>query len=156
MLYFNRLKCHFLGFFTFFSLFMLPSVAFAQELSRDFLDVEVIRVIDGDTFRATLKCETDSCTDMGFFCENVSIRLSEVDTPELRGGCPRSKALAQQAKALFTELLDGKVDLIDCQRGTFYRYVCKVYANDKDVGEVLLSKALAQPYILRKKASWCK
>ncbi len=66
---------------------------------------EVIRVIDGDT--------VDVMIDLGFYLSaRKRIRFLNIDTYELRGGTPETKALAQAAKARLIELLatpDAKV-----------------------------------------------
>ena len=53
---------------------------------------EVTSIYDGDTFRANI---------IGFptiVGEHMSIRINGIDTPELRGKCPREKAQAKLAK----------------------------------------------------------
>ena len=59
---------------------------------------EVVRVIDGDT--------VDVMIDLGFYLTaRKRIRFLNIDTYELRGGTPETKALAKAAKARLIELL---------------------------------------------------
>lgn len=62
--------------------------------------LEVVRVIDGDT--------VDVVIDLGFHISVLKrIRFLNIDTYELRGGTPETKARAQQAKQRLIELLSA-------------------------------------------------
>ena len=60
---------------------------------------EIISVYDGDTFRANLKAIHP------IISENISIRVSGIDTPEIRGKCDKEKKLAQLAKQFTNSFL---------------------------------------------------
>jgi hypothetical protein len=62
----------------------------AQTLAGPF-SFEVLQVIDGDTFRARVPIWLDQTV-------TVKIRLSGVDTPEMKGKCPAETARAKLAR----------------------------------------------------------
>lgn len=67
---------------------LLLLVLAAPALAADGQITKHFRILDGDTF-------------------DVRVRISNIDTPELRGECWEEKALAQAAKARAIELLES-------------------------------------------------
>ncbi len=112
--------------------------------------VKLIRVIDGDSFKAKITIwHQNEITTI--------IRLSGIDTPELRGKCAAEIELAQKAKA-FTKkwLTTAPLYLTDIKPDKYNnRYIAIVWReNDKiDISTALLAAKLAQPYPSKK--SWC-
>ncbi len=105
------------------------SAAATREITaREF---EVVRVIDGDT----LKIMYDG--------ELTSVRIFGINAPELRdkGG--------QEARHALEQLIAGKLIRIEfpCKRkrDNFGRLLCRVYADNLDVGNRLIEKGLATP-----------
>ena len=76
----------------------------------------VVRVVDGDTFRATI---ADWPKVVG---ENIPVRVAGVDAPEPRGKCQAEKDLAEAARAFLEALIgpDKQVELLHVQRGAFF------------------------------------
>jgi len=114
-------------------------------LKENFSVKEIISVYDGDTFRAELNCKTK------FFCNNMSIRVYGIDTPEKRGGTKtgREKHLAHQAQQITEAFVTSANPLYldDCIKGKYFRLVCKV-RNEKGIylSDILLKYNLAVPY----------
>lgn len=105
-------------------------------------NVTVVSVYDGDTFKINLNCETD------VFCENISVRVRGVDTPEIKGKTEREKALAKQAKAFTKEFLSHTpVSLTDCGRDKYFRLLCNVTnGQGKDLSQELIDAGLGYSY----------
>jgi endonuclease YncB( thermonuclease family) len=105
-------------------------------------NVTIVSVYDGDTFKINLPCETD------VFCENISVRVRGVDTPEIKGKTEREKTLAKQAKAFTKEFLSHTpVSLTECGRDKYFRLLCNVTnGQGKDLGEELIAAGLGYSY----------
>ena len=61
---------------------------------QDFYDVKIVSVYDGDTFKVNLPC------NFPIFCRNISVRVKNIDTPELKTQNKCEKAAAKRAKKL--------------------------------------------------------
>jgi len=108
-----------------------------------FCQAKVVRVYDGDTFYVNI----DKIHSL--FGESLGIRVKGIDTPELRGGTPESKAEGIKAKEFTVKFLNEakRVDLHDCTRGKFFRIVCRVVGSrDKSLGDELIKAGLAKVY----------
>ena len=64
----------------------------------------MLRVIDGDTFVAKVMPLPDTT-------RKVTVRVMDLDTPELRGKCAEERELAKAAKSRAAELLVGRIRL---------------------------------------------
>lgn len=121
----------------------------AQTLPGPF-SFEVLQVIDGDTFRARVPIWLDQTV-------TVKIRLSGVDTPDMKGKCPAETARAKLARDFaVTWLQQDDLRLVNVRYGT---YAGRVLATAQTAEGVTLSQALlqaelAQPYRGRL-AQWC-
>ena len=71
--------------------FLTPSLA-KEEKSYGNLELEVLKVYDGDTLTANVK---DYPPIIG---ESIGIRLNGIDTPEMKDSNPRVKAHAVKAR----------------------------------------------------------
>jgi len=122
----------------------------AQTLPGPF-SFEVLQVIDGDTFRARVPIWLDQTV-------TVKIRLSGVDTPDMKGKCPAETARAKLARDFaVTWLQQDDLRLVNVRYGT---YAGRVLATAQTAEGVTLSQALlqaelAQPYRGRR-AQWCR
>ena len=121
----------------------------AQTLPGPF-SFEVLQVIDCDTFRARVPIWLDQTV-------TVKIRLSCVDTPDMKGKCPAETARAKLARDFaVTWLQQDDLRLVNVRYGT---YAGRVLATAQTAEGVTLSQALlqaelAQPYRGRR-AQWC-
>ncbi len=112
---------------------------------------KVIEVIDGDTFRASVKVWLGQDIEM-------LVRVDGIDTPELHGKCRQEKDMAFQAKEQLQDLIGTKeISLHDIRYGKYAgRVVARVTTdNDRDISRFLLAKNIARPYQGKKRASWC-
>lgn len=105
------------------------------------LSPSLLSVYDGDTFKIDLNCQEE------VLCKNISVRVRAIDCPEIKGKTEKEKQLAQKAKN-FTEnfLKDKTIVLENCERDKYFRLLCDVKADNKDLGENLLRAGLAYPY----------
>lgn len=105
----------------------------------------LVRVIDGDTFVADLAVWHSLTT-------RVSVRLRDVDTPELRGGTAETRAQAEKAKGLAEAWLrnetgqygTGPIQVATCGTDSFGRIVGRVYREGSSLSAVLLAAGLAR------------
>lgn len=106
-----------------------------------------IRAVDGDTVYVTV--------DHGMSIHSIqSLRVADVDAPEIYGGTAESKVLGQGAKAFVEEWLRDETGsawplLIRTRKDTrsFNRYVADIYAIDTEefLGAALLASGHAVP-----------
>ncbi|MCJ8294821.1 MAG: thermonuclease family protein [Colwellia sp.] len=112
---------------------------------------EVTSIYDGDTFRANI---------IGFptiVGEHMSIRINGIDTPELRGKCPREKAQAKLAKQFTVRHLRSakRITLKNIKRGKYFRLIADVYVDGVNLAEQLIKNNHAVEYQGKTKKNWC-
>lgn len=106
-----------------------------------FTGVTLLKVIDGDTLKVSLPCENT------VLCQNMSVRVRGVDTPELHSKNPQERKKAKEAKDFTTQFTQGKtLNLIACGRDKYFRLLCDVTANGQDLASALLAAGHAAPY----------
>ena len=114
----------------------------------------VIKIIDGDTFLAKVAL-SDKINVL-----TISVRLRNVDTPEIHGMCDEEIKMALQAKQRLAELIpEGTIVEIDNVTNDKYqgRIDASVYDSKKrDVGKILIKEKLGRPYSGGKREPWCK
>ena len=110
-------------------------------------------IVDGDTFIA------DVLLDEGIEVNSVSVRLDNVDTPELHGECEYEIERANYAKQRLAELIPvGSIIEIKNIKNDKYqgRIDASVFdAQNKNVGLILIRENLGRPYSGGKRESWC-
>lgn len=101
---------------------------------------ELVRVIDGDTVVLDI--------DLGFetWLRNQTIRLYEIDTPEITGS-EKEEGLAVK-KWLEERLIDQEIVLqsIQDKKGKFGRWLGILFINDMNVNEELLRSGRAERF----------
>lgn len=98
-----------------------------------------VRVIDGDTI------ETPAAT----------IRIANIDAPEIDGKCDAERRLAAVAKRRAIELLSRDFDVHPTGRRDRYgRMVATVTIGGRDFGEIMIAENLARPWRGRREP-WC-
>ena len=113
-----------------------------------------IRNYDGDTVTLDLDCGID------YFCNNRSIRIYGIDTPEIRtkNKCEKRKALL--AKMFVKDKLSNATEIIahDCLHGKYHREICEIIYDGHNLGEELMVAGLAYPYYgkTKQKVNWCE
>lgn len=130
----------------------MTALLLALFLLANIYQAEVLRVIDGDSVQVAVEIWP------GITVQPL-IRISGVDSPELRGKCSEEKALAGMAKALVRHLLPpgSKVILKRVKNDKYAgRYLSEVTLNDgRSLSAVLLAQGLARPYGGGKRKPWC-
>lgn len=120
--------------------FLIPSNSTELKL-QNFNKVSLSSVYDGDTFKVYLACKYP------VFCKAVPVRVRGVDCPEIRGGTPETKAAAKAAKKFTKNFLkSGKILLRNCGRDKYFRLLCDVKVNQKDLATALIENGHATLY----------
>lgn len=106
------------------------------------LSVVVLSVHDGDTLTVNLPCSLPPV------CDAMPLRITGIDTPEMRDSRPAMRLLAQQAKsrllALMSQSHHVQVKLVG--RDKYFRLDAEVYSDGVSVAKTLLAEGLARPY----------
>ena len=117
--------------------------------------VQVIRVMDGDTFEGRLRI---------WFGQEITtlVRLRNIDAPELKSRCAVEAQLAVQARQVLEDILrSGPVVLSDLALDKFAgRVVADVGIlsageNLDDAGALMLAGGYARPYRGGRRQGWC-
>lgn len=129
---------------------------FAGLFCHDCLAVPVLvkYIVDGDTFIG------DVLLDDNVKITSVSVRLRNVDTPEIHGQCDEEIKRAEYAKQRLGELIPvGSMAEIDNIKDDKYagRIDANVYdAQSRDVGSVLVRENVGREYNGGKREPWCE
>jgi micrococcal nuclease len=101
---------------------------------------KIEKIYDGDTV-------TRAVIDLGFHVEfEVPLRLSGIDTPELRG---EERPQGIIARDRLRELILGEEVIIETERdktGKYGRYLATIYYKGKNINQQLLDEGLAGVY----------
>ena len=111
----------------------------------------VVAVIDGDTI--TVRARIWLGQDV-----ETRVHVAGVDAPELRGACPRERALAVAARDFLVAAVgDAAVTLTDIRYDKFGgRVLARVENAEGDsLSTLLVSAGLGRVYGGGKRASWC-
>jgi len=115
--------------------------------------VTVKYIIDGDTFVG------DVLLADGIEVLSVSVRLRNVDTPEIHGECEYENKRAEYAKQRLSELIPvgSVVEIANIKND---KYAGRIDANvydsaNRDVGMVLVNEKVGRAYSGGKRKSWC-
>jgi len=134
-------------------LFSLCCLAYSAEKTYgNVVITKVVSVYDGDTFTAAI------ATYPAIVGDKINIRVSGIDTPEIKGKTKTEKALAQKAKTEATKMLTGGkvVELRNIRRDKYFRILAEVYIDEKSLGQQLINKGLAVAYEGGTKINWAK
>jgi len=114
------------------------------------LDIDSISVYDGDT----IKCDID----LGFsiILRKQSVRSLGINCPEIRTKDEREKALAYEARDQLRHILeDAEVIALQSHgKGKFGRILGTLFADGKNVNDMMIDLGLARPYDGGKRSSW--
>ena len=115
-------------------------------------EVRVIRIIDGDTFKAEIEAQ------FGGF-ELHSVRLRGIDAPERRDRdtCEYARRLYEQSERRLKQLAGSRVVLRNTEIGYYGRIIADVYTlQGINIAETLLREGLVRVYQRPKdRPSWC-
>lgn len=113
--------------------------------------VEVMRVIDGDTFEARVHLWPG--LDM-----TTRVRLRGIDAPEMKGACAEEMRMAETAsEALRAQLADGDVTIFNIGPDKYNGRVVADAATGRtpNVSSALLAAGYARPYQGGRRGGWC-
>lgn len=113
--------------------------------------VEIVRVIDGDTFEARVHLWPG--LDM-----TTRVRLRGIDAPEMKGACADELRMAQAAtEALNLLLADGDVSIFNIGPDKYNGRVVADAATPRtpSVSSALLAAGHARAYQGGKRSGWC-
>ncbi len=137
----------------FFGLFAALTVTAYADSFGDIQGVKLIRVYDGDTFFVNIPGVHPLLGD------EIGIRVRGIDTPEIRAKCDEEKKMAYEARRMAEDVLHGaaRIDLVDVERGKYFRIVATVLADGVSLGTSLIDASLAVPYNGKGKThDWCE
>ena len=140
-------------FITLFISVMFFSTAKSSQVIEVFANVQYVRAYDGDTITVNIPRLPE------VFGRNIGIRVRGVDTPEIRGKCDNEKYLAIRARNYVRSLLENaqKIDLINPERGKYFRIVADVRFDGADLRDSLLHMGYAINYNGGTKTNpWCE
>ena len=90
----------------------------------------------------------------------INIRVSDVDTPEIRTENSCEKKKANSAKKVVSQLLENakRIDLSNVHRGKYFRIVADVIIDGVSLSGYLLKHGYAYSYSggTKKNINWCK
>lgn len=109
----------------------------------------VIKVYDGDTITIASKIKSESKTF------RFSVRLSGIDSPEIRGKSEEERRVAQAAKqALSDQILNKYITMKNIKNEKYGRVLADVYINDLHLNQWMIDNNYAVPYNGGKKQHW--
>lgn len=109
---------------------------------------KVLSIYDADTMTVEV--------DLGFFIKHrIKIRLSGIDTPEIRTRNLEEKALAIEARDYVRDLLLDKEVIINTEKtGKYGRYLAIIRYNDININHKLIELGYARVYDGGTRQSW--
>jgi micrococcal nuclease len=137
------------------AMFLLLSALCPAQAQREFMagpvEVDVLKVIDGDTFLARAKVWPGHEV-------TVSVRLRGIDAPERKGKCASETQAAEEARLALEYALSGAP--VEIRNISGDKYFARVIADvgNRDVADAasfMLGIDLARPYQGGKRAGWC-
>ncbi len=164
LFYFMELFCHkiimavFIYRINLIIYFLFFTVILFAKPMQDFYNVKIISVYDGDTFKVCLPCQ------LSIFCDDISVRVKNIDTPELKTKDKCERVAAKRAKKLTKEFLSGgNIILKNCERDKYFRLLCEVKKEiiltkeESDLSLLLLKNNLAYQYCgkTKQEINWC-
>ena len=128
-------------------------IIFSCQSYANSFNAKYIKNYDGDTITVDLDCDID------FFCKDAKIRLFGIDTAEIRTKDKCKKAKGYKAKQFVKDRLSNasNIELKDCVKGKYFRLVCNIIYDGKNLSKELLKCKLAYPYFggTKQKINWC-
>ncbi|MBD3419097.1 MAG: thermonuclease family protein [Chitinivibrionales bacterium] len=111
---------------------------------------EMVFIYDGDTFKANIKGRPPIIGD------EISIRLSGIDTPEKRDDDAHTMKKAEKArKYLANRLRNAEVVVLkNIRRDKYFRLLADVYVDRWSMGKEMIRVGLAKEYLGGKRPSW--
>lgn len=135
----------------FFLMMFFFDIAYAGV--NDFPNVKLIKVIDGDTFIVDIKNVNP------LLGQGIPVRIKGIDAAELKDKNKCAREMAEIARCKLKDLLSNVViDVCNPKRDKYFRIAGNIYANGKNVADILLGLELVVSYNgeQKKKTDWCE
>jgi endonuclease YncB( thermonuclease family) len=134
----------------FLSCFIGITAAF-NAWSDDVLISDVLSVYDADTIKVNIRAWPD------IVGKSMPVRVSGIDTPEIKGKCVLEREMAVAARDFAAALLTTAqvVELRNIRRDKYFRLLAEVWADGWSLGAILLESGLARHYEGGTKTGWC-
>ena len=136
------------------SIITLTLAFHSEAFSADFLEMREFRgnvCYDGDTCYVIAPSLPESL-------QKMSVRVLGIDTPEIRGGCDKEKALAKQGRVVANrEFRAAKlIEFRDLKWDKYGgRVLSNVYLDGELYAQKLIDSGLARAYDGGTKKGWC-
>ena len=136
--------------FFFVSMFLLPITVNAMEPATEVM-AEVLDVRHGDTVNVMAH-------PWPGFSPTTAIRISGIDTPEMRGKCDKEIAAAVKAKQYLESVISEKVTLVNVRYGKYAgRYVSEIMTDEGvNISDAMIEAGHARAYDGGKRKGWCE
>lgn len=106
-----------------------------------YYDVEVTRVIDGDTFIGNVHAHI---MDSELTLKNIYFRMMDINAPEKTG---KTKIAGLESKAFLESMILGKIVQVDAhEHDSFGRKLANVKVEGVDINKRMLEEGYAVPY----------
>ena len=115
------------------------------------VNVDVVRIIDGDTFVARVHLDAQTAL-------TTRVRLRDIDATELKAACPAELRSAETARAALRDLLsEGAVTITRIGADKYAGRIDAVVATRRtpDVSAQLLARGLVRAYHGGQRQGWC-
>lgn len=131
----------------------LATAGECQHTASAFHCVKFIKNYDADTITVDIPGVHPLIGD------NISVRVSGIDAPEIKGSQPCEKEASRNAKRLVENVLKNarRIDLVNVQKDKYFRILADVLVDGRDLKQVLLKNNLAYQYNggTKEARSWC-
>lgn len=118
---------------------MLSELLLLATMSN-FRHAEITRTIDGDTLEVSIYSVPEIFSLM-------SVRVKGINSPEMKSSLACERKDAQKAKLRLEELIYfAPVDLMNCERDKYFRLLCDISSNGKDVAQIMVAEGHAVAY----------
>lgn len=140
----------------FVALLIASDFSIADTCSHDatnFRCVKYIRNYDADTITF------DIPNVHPLIGKHISVRVRQIDAPEIKGKLPCEKEAARTAKRLIENTLKSakRIDLVNADKDKYFRILADVVVDGKPLRNILYRNGLAYAYEGRtkQKVDWC-
>jgi len=126
------------------------STAHGKDFLRGPVEVRVLSVLDGDTFRA------EAHVWPGHYV-TINVRIRGIDAPEMKSRCMLERDAALSARDALTRMLGGTASITNISGAKYYgRVLADVATVDGvTIADAMLGLALVRPYGGGRRDGWC-
>ncbi len=115
--------------------------------------VSVVEVYDGDSIFIDLPDQHP------LFGKRMGVRISGIDTPELKTKDACEKKRGQEARVILQAMISkgNRIDIVSVEKDKFFRILGTVLVDGRSVSDELIKRKVAYPYGGEKKIkrNWC-